>query len=100
MYEAFRNFLLLFLLLFSACQQSEQSDPIFELLDAESTGMDFTNSLKPTDSLNILEYLYFYNGGGVGAGDVNNDGWIDLYFVSNQGENKLYLNQGAFGLKM
>jgi hypothetical protein len=38
--------------------------------------------------------MYFYNGAGVGAGDFNNDGLIDLFFASNQGENKLYINKG------
>lgn len=46
--------------------------------------------------MSILDYLYFYNGGGVAVGDLNNDGLNDLYFVSNQGPNKLYLNKGKF----
>ena len=43
--------------------------------------------------------MYFYNGAGVGAGDFNNDGLIDLFFTANQGENKLYLNQGNLKFK-
>jgi hypothetical protein len=43
-----------------------------------------------------MDYLYFYNGGGVSTGDINNDGLTDVYFVSNQGKNKLYLNKGNF----
>ena len=69
---------------------------LFQLLDSVQTGVGFRNQLQNTDSLSILSYLYFYNGGGVAAGDLNNDGLTDLYFVSNQGPNKLYLNQGTF----
>ena len=41
----------------------------------------------------MFKYMYFYNGGGVGAGDFNNDGLIDLFMTANQGDNKLYLNK-------
>ena len=54
----------------------------------------FNNKITETDSLNILDYLYFYNGAGVAAADFNNDGLQDLFFVSNQGENQLYINKG------
>ena len=43
--------------------------------------------------------MYFYNGAGIGAGDFNNDGLIDLFFASNQGDNKIYLNQGNLKFK-
>jgi hypothetical protein len=66
----------------------------FEVLDASKTGIHFANKLTPTQQLNIFQYLYFYNGGGVGAGDFNNDGLTDLFFTANQTENKLYLNKG------
>jgi hypothetical protein len=69
---------------------------LFEGVDSTQTQIAFINTVQDTDELNILDYLYFYNGAGVAAGDVNNDGLTDLYFVSNQGQNKLYLNKGNF----
>ncbi|MFD2573413.1 VCBS repeat-containing protein [Spirosoma soli] len=79
-----------------ACTREPAEKPLFQVLDTTQTRVNFANQLQNTDSLSILDYLYFYNGGGVAAGDVNNDGLIDLYFVSNQGANKLYINQGKF----
>jgi hypothetical protein len=46
--------------------------------------------------MNPVDYLYLYNGGGVGIGDVNTDGRPDLYFAGNMVGNRLYLNQGDF----
>lgn len=84
------------LLIFSFSCKKKEDPSLFELLPADRTGIEFENSLTSTDELNILEYLYFYNGGGVAAGDINNDGLIDLYFTGNQVPNKLYLNKGNF----
>ena len=63
-------------------------------LPSQKTGVDFINLLTETDEFNIIDYLYFYNGAGVSVGDINNDGLIDIYFSSNQGPNKLFLNKG------
>jgi hypothetical protein len=53
--------------------------------------------LNPRKDLNIISYLYYYNGGGVAVGDINNDGLTDIYFTANSnGQNKLYLNKGGF----
>jgi enediyne biosynthesis protein E4 len=89
---------LLFLLLFAfSCQPGEkEEEPLFTLLPSSSTNIDFNNQLKETSQNNIIEYLYFNNGAGVAAGDINDDGLIDLYFTSNQNSNKLYLNKGNF----
>ena len=73
--------------------------PAFEVLNADKTGLDFNNKLTPTTDFNLFKYIYFYNGSGVGAGDFNNDGLIDLFFRSNQGQNKLYLNEGGLKFK-
>ncbi len=73
-----------------------QAQPLFQSMPAASTGITFENTLPETPELNIITYEYFYNGGGVGAGDFNKDGWIDLYFTSNLGPNKLFVNRGGF----
>lgn len=91
------NFLILFLVLFSCGKEAE--DTLFTFLDARQTGVDFINQLTPTKEANIFNYMYFYNGGGVAIGDVNNDSLPDIYFTSNLNQNKLYLNEGQLSFK-
>ncbi len=67
---------------------------LFETPEPKETGIEFTNTLTSTEDLSILDYLYFYNGGGVSIGDINNDGLPDIFFTGNQVKNKLYLNMG------
>ena len=86
-------------LIANGCKSKPTISPIFELKNAQSTGLDFNNKLTPTQQFNVLTYLYFYNGSGIGAGDFNNDGKIDLFFAANQVNNKLYLNQGNLHFK-
>ena len=71
----------------------------FTLLPEINTGVTFQNKLIETPAHNIITYEYFHNGGGVAAGDFNNDGLIDIYFTSNQQPNKLYINKGNFKFK-
>eukprot|EP01035_Chromulina_nebulosa_P054935 gene54935-75277_t len=90
--------LAILLLVIGGCRTKPLPTPVpttFEVLDSKQTGINFTNTLTPTAGFNMFNYMYFYNGAGVGAGDFNNDGLVDLFFSSNQGENKLYLNKGG-----
>jgi len=75
---------------------SSAAEKRFELLDPDQTRIGFVNELNPTPQLNIFNYLYYYDGGGVAAGDLNRDGLPDLYFTSNEGRNRLYINRGDF----
>jgi enediyne biosynthesis protein E4 len=87
-----KKYLLLCLLIGLYSCQSES--PLFETLKADKTNITFENKLTESEEMNILSYEYFYNGGGVAAGDFNNDGFVDLYFSGNQVPSKLYLNKG------
>lgn len=82
-------------MLLSSCGGDKNKNALFEVLEHERTGLHFANKLTPKKEFNMFNYMYFYNGAGTGAGDFNNDGLIDLFFSSNQGENKLYLNKGG-----
>ena len=73
--------------------------PLFKLLASNATNIDFTNNVLDSENRNVLNYEYFYNGGGVAVGDINNDGLEDIFFTSNEGDNKLYLNLGHMKFK-
>ena len=80
----------------SSCQNQEGMKPenMFTVLNADDTGIEFSNDLRETLYMNGLFYEYYYNGGGVAVGDFNNDELPDIYFISNLESNKLYLNKG------
>ena len=95
-FRKFSGALLLSCFFFSGgCRK--QNATLFDRLSANKTSIDFNNKLKEDNpEFSILNYPYFYNGGGVGVGDINNDGLDDVFFTGNMVGNKLYLNKGDF----
>ena len=76
--------------------RGDGSARLFEELDPGATGVTFVNALPEDPAFDILEYLNYYNGGGVAVGDIDEDGLVDLYFTSNAGSNRLYRNLGDY----
>lgn len=89
----FCSLLVLFVLMLS-CKEKHQDSQLFQKLSSSKTKVDFTNQLSNSPQLNILNYTYYYNGGGIVAADLNNDGLTDLYFTGNQVQDQLYINTG------
>ena len=89
----FKFIILLLPLLIVSCNQKKEG--LFVSATSNDTGLNFTNTITETNALNILDYIYFYNGGGVAIGDINNDSLPDIFFSGNQVKNKLYLNKGS-----
>jgi len=93
------------IILIQSCKKQDTSttniskETLFKTVSTTQSQIDFSNTLSPNDSLNILDYLYFYNGGGVAILDIDNDGLQDIYFTANQGSNKLYHNLGNLNFK-
>jgi hypothetical protein len=93
-----KNILLIFILsvmfLTTSCKKHIPS--LFEQIPSSQSGIHFNNLIVENDSINPIDNAYVYNGGGVGVGDFNNDGLLDIYFTGNLVANKLYINKGDF----
>ena len=79
---------------FSGCSNDDKY--LFTRINEKSSGVNFRNTLFEDGPLNVANYIYFYNGGGVAIGDINNDGLQDIFFTGNMVRNRLYLNKGNF----
>lgn len=80
----------------SAKENEEKAAFQFEKIATEHSKLDFVNQITEDQVHNFFNFSYIYNGAGVAVGDFNNDGLTDIFFSANQGNNKLYLNQGNF----
>ncbi|MFM8911457.1 MAG: FG-GAP repeat domain-containing protein, partial [Flammeovirgaceae bacterium] len=80
--------------LFAACN-SERPSTLFTEVDSTHSNIVFANRVVQSGDNNVMAYPYYFNGGGVAVGDINNDGLVDVYFTGNQVPNKLYLNSGS-----
>lgn len=86
-----------FVSFFVSCSSDKtinNNDVLFQQIPSAETGINFANIVADTKVFNVFKYRNFYNGGGVAIGDVNNDGKPDVFFTSNQQQNKLYINKG------
>jgi len=102
-------FLVIALVFFSCSENSSEkkknqkytdnATALFTKITADKSNISFNNSIKQTNEFNFMNYMYIYTGAGVAVGDIDNDGFEDLYFVSNFGPNKLYKNEGDFSFK-
>jgi enediyne biosynthesis protein E4 len=86
-------FLLLLVGCIASCNQNKK-DALFQI--EKNAGISFKNTIESSDENNVFKYRNFYNGGGVAAGDLNNDGLPEAFFTANNGDNKLFLNKGNF----
>jgi len=101
----------IWVLINTGCQSNRETTPsssnknkktetkIFEKLNPNQTNITFNNQLSEDSIINYFTYPYIYMGGGVAAGDLNNDGLTDLYFTGNMTDNKLYLNKGSLAFE-
>lgn len=98
----FQKVIFLFVLLGSVvcCKQEVkenlpiESTALFKAVPKTTSGVDFVNAISDTHRQNIIKYPYYYNGGGVAIGDLNNDSLPDLYFTGNMSGDGLFLNKG------
>lgn len=87
------------IILIAAVTGCSRPSTLFTRMDEGRTGIHFKNTLVENGDANVLNYAYFYNGGGVAVGDINNDGLPDLLFTGNMSPNRLYLNKGNFSFR-
>ena len=69
---------------------------LFTKITSAQSNIPFKNMVREDMEFNFLNYPYLYTGAGVAIGDIDKDGFEDVYLTSNFGHNKLYKNNGDF----
>ena len=92
--QSMKLLILLITLIFFIATACQSDDKLFTNLSKSKTGINFRNILQESEEMNVLNYMYFYNGGGVAVGDINNDGFTDVFFTGNMVKNRLFINKG------
>ncbi|WP_405205054.1 VCBS repeat-containing protein [Aquimarina sp. LLG6339-5] len=90
---------IILILLFFGCKKQLSKDTLFTLVPSSHSSILFQNTITENDNINVIDFQYCYNGGGVGIGDFNQDGLSDIIFTGNQVPSKLYLNLGNLKFK-
>ncbi len=88
------SYIIMLFIFFAVMISCNQNKTLFQSLSSSQTGIDFINQVEENDKYNVLNYMNIYTGAGVAAGDVNNDGLVDLFFSGNQTSCRLYINRG------
>ena len=79
--------------IFFSCESKKNKK--FVQVAATKSNITFSNTITEDEAINVIDFQYCYNGGGVGIGDFNNDQLPDIFFTGNQVSSQLYLNKGA-----
>ncbi len=82
------------IILLSNCKKESNPNLLFSFVPSSESNITFENTITENSEINVIDFQYCYNGGGVGVGDFNNDNLPDLVFTGNQVASKIYLNLG------
>lgn len=78
---------------FAELRSVSPEPPGFDAVSNDVSGVLFTNTLPIA---NLVTNTVYHNGSGVALGDVDGDGWCDIYLGNLMGPNALYRNLGGW----
>ncbi len=90
---------IILIVILSNCKNESKKKHLFTYVPKSISNINFENTITENNQINVIDFQYCYNGGGVGIGDFNNDNLPDIVFTGNQVSSKIYLNQGTMNFK-